>query len=324
MKFEVLHVTDTHAGQTLSTFLRHAHSEWSWSQVRRAIEQRRVQINGNLCVQVDRLLKSGEVVRIGEHALAAPITSEQVKLVYVDDQLVIIDKPAGITTLRHAEEKQWSAQKKNAQPTLEEMVTQRLRQEQKSSGKHHAPPVKVRPVHRLDRDTSGLMVFARTPLAETQLIRQFKKHTVERAYIAIVHGHIAAQTIRTHLIEDRGDGLRGSTTNSQDPTAQLAVTHIKPLEQLTHYTVLECRLETGKTHQIRIHLSELGHPLCGEKLYTHSATGKQYAASENAPRQMLHAAVLGLVHPVTKKMLQYVSPLPRDMQHILQKLRESH
>jgi acetyl/propionyl-CoA carboxylase alpha subunit len=109
------------------------------------------------------------------------------------------------------------------------------------------------------------MVFARTVPAERDLMQQFRQHTVHRRYLAIVQGTVEQRTIESYLVRDRGDGRRGSA--SQPGVGKRAVTHIRPLEPLDGYMLIECRLETGRTHQIRIHLAELGHPVCGEKIY---------------------------------------------------------
>jgi 23S rRNA pseudouridine1911/1915/1917 synthase len=180
-----------------------------------------------------------------------------------------------------------------------------------------SPP--VRPVHRLDRETSGLMVFARTAAAEIHLGQQFKKHTIERRYLAIVQGRVAAQKIETNLVADRGDGRRGSTR--QPDVGKRAVTYVQPLEELGDYTLIECRLETGRTHQIRIHLAELGHPLCGEKVYNQPLFGTPRVDKSGAPRIALHAQVLGLVHPATGETLRFEMPLPRDLAQFLDHLR---
>ena len=112
----------------------------------------------------------------------------------------------------------------------------------------------------------------------------FARHHVQRAYVAVVHGDVEAQTIDTWLIRDRGDGLRGSTPLGEAAEgAQRAITHIRPMEHLPDYTILECRLETGRTHQIRIHLSEIGHRLCGEKVYTHAPGEPPQADPRSAP-----------------------------------------
>src|SRR5262249_19568055 len=127
------------------------------------------------------------------------------------------------------------------------------------------PPRRLRAVHRIDRETSGLMVFARTVDAERLLATQFRAHSLHRVYLAVALGDVRDQTFESYLVPDRGDGRRGSTNNRK--LGKRAVTHVKPVERLNGHTVVECRLETGRTHQIRIHLSEAGHPLCGDKVY---------------------------------------------------------
>jgi len=327
--FRNFHILPEQADQTLASSLRLFLPSLSWSQIRRLIQQRRVQINGNLCVDEGRRVEQGDVIRVSQQPLAAPVTTQDVQLVYVDEQIVVVDKPPGVTTLRHYEEKEWSDQRKQRQPTLDEFVdellagrtgkqppSQRERRIQKKASTH------VRAVHRLDRDTSGLIVFARTPEAEVDLIRQFKKHTVDRAYIAIAHGRVEEQTIESYFVRDRGDSLRGSTSDPTAPGAERAVTHVRPLEHLPGYSVVECRLETGRTHQIRIHLSERGHRLCGERTYMRSVGGTPVEDQSGATRQALHAAVLGITHPTTGQRLQFVSPLPRDMVKLLERLRK--
>jgi 23S rRNA pseudouridine1911/1915/1917 synthase len=185
----------------------------------------------------------------------------------------------------------------------------------------------VRPVHRLDRDTSGLMIFALSSRAEQALVAMFKAHEVRRAYLAVVHGRVAEpRTIESWIVRDRGDGLRGSTPRgAADEGAQRAVTHVMPVEHLgDRYTVVECRLETGRTHQIRIHLAEAGHMLCGEKVYTRPAPNAQPVPDRSgAPRQALHSAELEFVHPVTGQTMRFASPLPKDLAPWLDRLRKA-
>jgi 23S rRNA pseudouridine1911/1915/1917 synthase len=171
----------------------------------------------------------------------------------------------------------------------------------------------LRVVQRLDKETSGLVVFARTVAAERGLGKQFHAHTVHRRYLAVVPGYVPAQTIRSRLLRDRGDGRRGSTALPDQ--GKEAVTHMEPVERLPGYALVACRLETGRTHQIRIHLAELGHPVCGEKVY-----GPR-AADSGAPRLALHAAELGFVHPTTGQKLHWAMPLPADLEAFLARLR---
>jgi 23S rRNA pseudouridine1911/1915/1917 synthase len=308
-KQQTFHLASDFKDAALPTALRALLPHLSWSQIKGLIRQRRVQVNGNLCLDEGRTVKAGDVIRISDQSLAAPVTAKEVRIVHVDQHVVVIDKPPGVTTLRHSEEKEWSDQRKQRQATLDELVEELVR-------------TPVRAVHRLDRDTSGLMVFARTPAAEAHLIRQFKKHTVDRAYIAIARGDVGEETIESMLVRDRGDGLRGSTSDPKAGDAERAVTHVRPLEKLSGYTVVECRLETGRTHQIRIHLSERGHMLCGEKTYVRPLGGSAVEDASGAMRQALHAAVLGFEHPASGQRLQFVSPLPRDMAKLLERLRK--
>lgn len=190
----------------------------------------------------------------------------------------------------------------------------------------------IRPVHRLDRDTSGLMLFALSPQAEQALERDFARHAVERKYQAVVMGQLTQpRTIETWLLRDRGDGLRGSAPQgkpAESQGAQRALTHVKPLESLASgaFTLVECQLETGRTHQIRIHLSEIGHPLAGEKTYTvpHPALDSVAVVPPTVAmpaRHFLHSASLAFTHPVSGERLSFISPLSPDLASWLKRIR---
>jgi 23S rRNA pseudouridine1911/1915/1917 synthase len=325
-----IHLAAEHSGLTLAAALKRLLPDQSWSQVRKLLAARRVQVNGNLALDGERKVRSGDVVKILEHSLAPPASAESVRLVYVDEHLLVVQKPAGITTLRHREETDLPQRRKQLQPTLDELVSLRLAEhlgiQPDASAKRRRETdkrLKIRPVHRLDRDTSGLMVFARTPTAEQKLVRMFARHEVQRAYVAVVRGRVEAQTIDTWIVRDRGDGLRGSTPLGESAEgARRAVTHVRPMEQFGHYTVVECRLETGRTHQIRIHLSEIGHPLCGEKLYTHLPGQPPQTDTSGAPRHALHSANLAFLHPFTGRPLRFRMALPQDLKAWLLQLRK--
>jgi 23S rRNA pseudouridine1911/1915/1917 synthase len=158
-------------------------------------------------------------------------------------------------------------------------------------------------------------MFAKTKKAEIGLAAQLRSHAMERQYICVAHGHVMTRRIESHLIADRGDGLRGSTSRLEQ--GKRAVTHVEAREQLRHATVCAVRLETGKTHQIRIHLSEAGHPLVGETVYIRDYTGSLLTSA----RLMLHAATLGFVHPVTGERISLSSPLPPDFTAVVDRLR---
>ena len=177
---------------------------------------------------------------------------------------------------------------------------------------------RVRAVHRLDRDTTGLIVFARTAEAESLLGKQIRSNKMDRTYLALVRGQAKSERIETHLIQDRGDGRRGSTDQANE--GKRAVTHVKVVEDLGEFTVIECKLETGRTHQVRIHLGEQGTPLCGERVYDRPLNGKPIPDKSEAGRTMLHATFLGFEHPVTKKRMFWQSRMPDDMKAIRDKI----
>ncbi len=302
----VIHVVADMENVTLAAALRKWFPNRSWSQAKHLIESRQVMVNGNLCLDAGRRLKANEVVKVLPQPAAALPEPDDVQVQYLDEHVIVVEKPAGMTSNRHREERDWPARRRQIQPTLDELLPHIIT---KIEGrKRRGVPVPVRAVHRLDRETSGLMVFARTHAAERSLAEQFRHHTTHRRYLAVVEGCVKAQTISSQLVRDRGDGRRGST--HQPGVGKTAVTHVLPLETLSKYTLVQCHLETGRTHQIRIHLSEQGHPVCGEKVYRQPQFGKAIPDHSGAPRLALHAAELGFVHPVTGKSLRFQAPLP--------------
>jgi 23S rRNA pseudouridine1911/1915/1917 synthase len=235
---------------------------------------------------------------------------------FADDYVVVVDKPAGLTTMRHADEaaEHGARARRFLPPTLQDILPDLL---PRGPG---GRPTFVRAVHRLDKETSGLVVFARTPAAEGHLGKQFRAHSVERLYVALVRGHAQEGHIESHLIGDRGDGRRGSSATAEG--GQHAVTNVHVLESLGDFTLVECQLETGRTHQIRIHLGEAGTPLCGERIYDRPLHGRPFPDTSGARRIMLHAAVLGFEHPATEKQVRWTTPLPKDMANLLRRLRK--
>lgn len=315
----VFHVLPRQVDKTVAAALR----EWlpgvSWSRIKRLIEGRYIQISGNLCLDPARRLKLQDVVKLLARPGQAPPTPRDVAIVYLDEHIVVADKPAGMTTNRHREELDASTRRRQLQPTLDEILPHVIARIEGKKRRHKGVPPPVRAVHRLDRETSGLIVFARTGAAEHGLMEQFRKHTTQRRYLAIIPGYMEAQTIQSYLVRDRGDGRRGSTKKPGE--GRLAVTHVQPVERIGDYTLVECRLETGRTHQIRIHLAEAGHPVCGEKVYNRPLFGKTIEDLSGAPRLCLAAVELGFVHPVTEEPMRFEIPLPRDLMDFVYELR---
>lgn len=338
---KIFHVKENEAGETLAGYLRARMAGRSWGEVKDLVRGRRVTVNGNLCQDGARRVKAREVVKVLAEAASPPPSGDNLLIRYLDGHLVIVEKPAGVTSNRHAEERLWSSKRRGIQPTLDELLPTAIalasgkspdRERQQASSRRPRPGgkrasgalPKVFPVHRLDRDTSGLMVFARTPQARDRLIEQFRRHRARRRYLAIVHGDLTEQTIETYLARDRGDGIRGSVAGSGGGVqagAKRAVTHARPLERLGQYTLVECVLETGRTHQIRIHLSERGHPVCGDKIYG-GTRGKPRKEASGAPRLALHSTELAIEHPATGDTLKFEMALPKDLARFWKRLRD--
>jgi 23S rRNA pseudouridine1911/1915/1917 synthase len=323
-------VARSEQGRSLADVLR-ARLRMSREEAVRLVQQRRVQLHGSPCLDPARRVHPGQRIEV----LAPPpdgATSSRRKtqrgetadrsnkgprpiLRHVDEHIVVVEKPAGLTTMRHAHETAefGSRARRFLPPTLADLLPQLIAEHQQGK------PGRVRAVHRLDKETSGLVVFARTALAERHLGQQFRAHSTERLYRALVRGKARSERIESWLIDDRGDGRRGSS--SKPGEGQRAVTHVRVVEELGDYTLVECRLETGRTHQVRIHLGEAGTPLCGETVYDRPLHGAPMPDGSGAPRVALHAATLGFVHPETGQQVRWESPLPADLAGVLERLR---
>lgn len=311
-------VSPQEAGFTLAKVLRSRLGGPSWGEVRKLIAARRVKIGDAVCSDEARRLKEDEVVVLLDHPKPLPRTAHPDRLIvrHLDEHVVVVEKPAGVNTVRHPAELEWSEERRELDPTLQDLAQWAVAHQLNRPARDLQ---RLRIVHRLDKETSGLVVFARSVLAERELGLQFNKHTVVRRYLTVVPGILGARTIRSNLVEDRGDGRRGST--HLPGVGKEAVTHITVEEQLKGYTLLSCRLETGRTHQIRIHLSEAGHPVCGDKVYVKRSNGTIFEDTSGAPRLALHATELGFEHPASGAHLHWSMPLPNDLQKFIEGLR---
>lgn len=242
---------------------------------------------------------------------------DDIRIVYRDDDVVVVDKPAGLTTVRHRHEAaEFGKRAQRFLPaTLVDVLPALLKSKRAGKGN---PPMRVRAVHRLDKETSGLLVLALTAAAESQLGKQFRGEDVERRYLALVRGTGKTERVESYLVEDRGDGRRGSSPKSD---GKHAVTEVRLVEELGAISLVECRLETGRTHQVRIHLGERGTPLCGERIYDRPLHGKPLPDPSNFARPALHASHLAITHPRTGKRLSWTSALPDDMSRLLKRFR---
>ena len=278
----------------------------SWGDARRWIERGKITVDGVAWTDPRKRVGAGASIALTMNApRPRPATDlPEGAIVFVDAQVDVVDKPAGISTVPYDD---------SETGTLDERVRAALAREGRRGDRAERPPLGV--VHRIDKETSGLVVFTRTWAAKKSLSAQFRDHTVHRRYLAIAHGEVRAGTIRSHIVQNRGDGLRGSRTRGDE--GQIAITHVDVLERLNGATLIACRLETGRTHQIRIHLSEAGNPIVGERVYTRHWDKPEIPA----PRLMLHAEELGFVHPSTEREVKWTVAPPADFAQVLARLR---
>ena len=270
----------------LSDHLRHL--GFSSSDAKRAMQTGRVRFHGIPTSDAGREIQPFQVEVLKEGPKLTP--GRDLFIVHRDEHLVVAWKPAGMLSVQAGR----SGGHLNVIGLL---------------GKLLGSP--VLPVHRLDQDTSGLMMAARTPSAQSHLKAQLEVHSVERAYVALVQGRPPGPewVVSNHLVQDRGDGLRGSASSPLPPDAKRAKTRFKSLERIgKRINLVEARLETGRTHQVRIHLSEAGMPILGDTRYGTLSTQRM------APRLALHAAVLGLEHPASGEPLRFTCGLPDDLE----------
>jgi 23S rRNA pseudouridine1911/1915/1917 synthase len=297
----VLVVSREAAGSRLDRFLAGALAV-SRSELQRWIAAGHVTVDGSL-------RGASAHVREGERVVArpmAPAMSEArpeagvvFSVLYVDDQVVVVDKPAGLVV--HPARGHPDGTLVNGLLGLGLFRAQDLTDER--------PGI----VHRLDKGTSGVMVVARTPEARESLKAQFQAHSIERAYRALVVGSPREGTHDTLHGRHPHDRLRFTTRPVHVRGGKRAVTHVRVLEHLAGTTYVECTLQTGRTHQIRVHLAESGTPVLGDPLYGKPPHDERVrAVGEHLGHQALHARVLGFVHPTTERLLRFESEPPAD------------
>lgn len=287
----------------LEQVLRARYPEASWNAIRRLIGTGKVSISAKTATEPRLMVAPGSQIQIRMTAPKAKAggSSGLEQILFCDRHVVVVRKPAGISSVAHEDE-----------PTsLQEQLRVWLSEQERRP----CPPLEV--VHRLDKVTSGVMVFARNRASQAELKDQFRAHTTGRFYTAVAHGLVHDATLVFRLIRNRGDGLRGVTS---DPNRGVhSVTHVTAREQLQRCTVVQCRLETGRTHQIRIHLAAIGHPVVGDAVY---GRGHEGPAIE-CPRTLLHASYLSFSHPVQRQQrLSFEDPLPPEFESWLNAARQ--
>ncbi len=296
----------------------------SRSRIQQAADAQCILVNGRP-VKSNYRVKPLDVVQIvmDRPRYEYEIIAEDIPLdiVYEDDTVLVVNKPAGLVV--HPGHGNYSGTLVNA-----------LAWHFKDNPDYDVSDPRLGLVHRIDKDTSGLLVVAKTPEAKTRLGAQFFAKTTKREYYALVWGipSPASGTVDTMIGRNPKDRLQMAVLPDDDPNAKHAVTHYEVIEPLTHVALVRCVLETGRTHQIRVHMRHLGHPLFADARYggdkvlrgVSSATYRRFVDGcfEACPRQALHARTLGFVHPKTGEEMFFSAPLPDDFENLLARWRK--
>lgn len=299
------------------------------SRIQAMLEEGLITVNENP-VKANYRVKEGDIINIvpakpWEGPVALIAEDIPIKLLYADEHIAVVEKPPGMVVYPAAG---------HARGTLINALKFHLKKLATVGG-----PLRPGVVHRLDKDTSGVMVVALSDSAYYGLVEQFKKRTVGRSYIALIYGNIKGdrgeiafpigrsvtdrKKMSTRVKRGRGAGGAGGAREARE-----ALTTWEVLERFGEATLIRARLGTGRTHQIRVHFASIGHPVLGDRTY-----GKKTAIEIKRPqlhlkvsvtlaRQMLHAALLCIVHPVTGELLEFETPLPDDMQEALESIRK--
>jgi 23S rRNA pseudouridine1911/1915/1917 synthase len=299
------------AGVRLDKFLAAPDRLGSRAKALAAIERGKIFLNTSETPAEASALKlaAGDAVRLwidrpgsGRRPLR-PVTIGELRIIFEDESLVVVDKPAGLLAV--------PLERKSDASSAYDQIRDHFRSRQK-----------LRPfvVHRIDRDTSGLVVFAKDAGAQARLKEQFKRREPERVYWAVVYGHPspASGTWRDHLVWDR-KALIQKETHPRDPQASEAISEYRVLEQFRDASLIEVRLRTGRRNQIRLQARLRGHTLVGERRYVFGPDALRGIQFE---RQALHARRLVFLHPVDGRRLEFEAPLPSDFDALLQRLRQ--
>lgn len=312
MRRETINITEETQGTRLDLVLSAGLEDYSRSFIQKLFERDCISVNGQICASRKHKCAAGDLVEITipePEKLETEAEDIPIDIVYEDEDLLVVDKPAGMVV--HPAPGNYTG-------TLVNALLYHCGDQLSSINGVARPGI----VHRIDKDTSGLLLVAKTDRAHKDLAAQLEEHTITRRYRAIVYDNIKedAGTIDEPIGRDPKNRLRNAVIRPGMPgygSAKNAVTHYQVLERFGRYTLVEARLETGRTHQIRVHMAFIKHPLLGDELYGPSKN------KAGAGRQMLHAGVLGFSHPVTGEYMEFESPLPEDFRKVLEKIREA-
>ena len=295
-------VPDTCSGRRLDQVLAELLPQHSRNRLQNWVKDGAVQVDGKVVSEPKHKLYGGQRLLLAPPQDAEACSEEPedipLNIVFEDETLLVINKPPGLVV--HPGSGNWNGTLMNALL-------------------HHVPGIGEVPragiVHRLDKDTSGLLVVAKTLEAQTDLVRQLQARTVKRQYLALVKGEVNRDggvdtPIGRHPVHRTKMAVVPESRGGKP-----AVTRYRVLEWFNFCTLVECSLETGRTHQIRVHMASVGHPLVGDQVY-----GRPDPRLPEFHRQALHATRLGLVHPLTTRLMQWEVPMPLDMRELVESL----
>lgn len=302
----------------------------SRTKIQKAARNDCIKVNGK-AVKPNYKVKPNDVIQVflTSEPRDIEILAQNIPLeiVYEDDELLIVNKPAGMVV--HPAYGNYDQTLVNA---LEYHLNKNLIENKVENYKEHKNHISPLLVHRIDKNTTGLLVVAKTEAAQTHLAEQFFYHTIDRTYTALVWGDFSEEegTIDKNVARDLKD-RKIMATYDDETIGKRAITHWKVLERFGYITLIQCKLETGRTHQIRVHMKSEGHPLFNDDTYggdrilkgTTFSKYKQFVMNcfDALPRQALHATTLGFVHPKTKENVFFSSSLPEDMTTVIEKWR---
>jgi RluA family pseudouridine synthase len=275
--------------QTLLDALARLFPESSKTTLRQMLQGGRVRVNGAVEKNARCELGAGDLVEIGQKSVQ-PVLPPGLAILHEDDDVIVVLKSHGLLTVATERERETTAQ-----------AYLNVYLQSKGAERVHV-------VHRLDRETSGVLVFAKHFTAREALKEKFAAHDIERVYVAVIEGALdpPRDTFRSHLRERKD--LRMESVDDLHPDAKLAVTHYRTIETNGRFSLLEIRLETGRKNQIRTHLAEAGHPIAGDRLYG--------STINPLGRLGLHAKLLGFDHPTTGQRMTFTAPLPKQFREL--------
>lgn len=298
-------VEDEHQGERIDKCIADVFDDLSRSYVQKLIKDGRVLINGVVCKANDRVASDDAVVFSAPDAVIPDILPENIPLdiLYEDTDLIIINKPKGMVV--HPAPGHYNG-------TLVNALLYHCSEELSGINGVLRPGI----VHRIDMDTTGSVLVCKNDLAHAAVAAQLKEHSLNRKYIALVHGVMADDSGKINAPIGRHPNDRKKMAINYK-NGREAVTNYTVLERLKGYTLVECRLETGRTHQIRVHMASIHHPIVGDPVYCSLKSPMRLQG------QVLHAKTLGLIHPTTKVYLEVDAPLPEYFEKLLAFLRSS-